>query len=62
MSTALALAIIIGAALAIYAIKYVIRFVVDKGADVVSDAIKDKKRVETSKPENLADKYENDKK
>lgn len=62
MSTALALAIIVGAALAIYAIKYVIRLIVYKGADVVSDAIKDKKGVETSNPKNLADKYGGDEK
>ncbi len=62
MSTALVWMIIIGAVLAIYVVKYVIRLIVYKGADVVSDAIKDKKRTKTSKPENLADKYEGDKK
>ena len=62
MSTALVWVIIIGAVLAIYVAKYVIRLIVYKGADAVSDAIKDKKRQETPKPENLADKYEGDKK
>ncbi len=62
MSTALVWVIIIGAVLAIYVVKYVIRFIVYKGADVVSDAIKDKKRTETSKPEKLADKYGDNKK
>lgn len=61
MSTALVWVIIIGAVLAIYVVKYVIRLIVYKGADVISDAIKDKKRQETPKPENLADKYEGDK-
>lgn len=57
MSTALIWVIIIGAVLAIYVVKYVIRLIVYKGADVISDAIKDKKRTETSKPENLAERY-----
>ncbi len=52
--------LMVGLFVLFYAISYIVRAVVNKGADMIGNAIADKKNKEQAgKNENLADRYKN---